>query len=196
MFPRALLYCYNTFILCIEAWPNSIFFFHYIVFSLIQTKNNNNLPEKSRRFRTIVYIPCFEASAISSVFSIHIRNFTYVCYTPNGLFWTVLYNAYDYVLLCVLHFRNDIHACVSWKFAGITDLRSDRPIILFHGFCSHNIFYYSWLHLKLISVHIAARLRTTWALLFWPTWPAAADLTLLIDGILETRKKMWSWDLF
>ena len=25
---------------------------------------------------------------------------------------------------------------------------------------------YSWLHLKLISVHIAARLRITWALLF------------------------------
>ena len=39
----------------------------------------------------------------------------------------------------------------------------------------------SWLHLKLISVHIAVRLRTTCALLFWRMWPAAADWTLLID---------------
>ena len=39
----------------------------------------------------------------------------------------------------------------------------------------------SWLHLKLISVHIAVRLRTTCALLFWRMWPAAADWRLLID---------------
>ena len=39
----------------------------------------------------------------------------------------------------------------------------------------------SWLHLKLISVHIAARLRATCALLFWPTWLSEADCTLLLD---------------
>ena len=39
----------------------------------------------------------------------------------------------------------------------------------------------SWLHLKSNSLHIAATLRATWALLFWPRWPAAVDWTLLID---------------
>ena len=50
-------------------------------------------------------------------------------------------------------------------------------------------FYLSCLHLKLISVHIAARLRTTWALLFWCTWPAAADWTLLIDERSSLNRK-------
>ena len=39
----------------------------------------------------------------------------------------------------------------------------------------------SWLHLKVIRVNIAAWLRATCALLFWPTWLAAADRTLLLD---------------
>ena len=50
---------------------------------------------------------------------------------------------------------------------------------LFFNFFS--IIVLSWLHLKLVSVHIAARLRTTRALLFWRMRPAAADWTLLID---------------
>ena len=33
----------------------------------------------------------------------------------------------------------------------------------------------SLLHLKRSSSHIAAALRSTWALLFWSTWPAAVD---------------------
>ena len=33
----------------------------------------------------------------------------------------------------------------------------------------------SLLHLKRSSSHIAAALRSTWALLFWPKWPAAVD---------------------
>ena len=28
---------------------------------------------------------------------------------------------------------------------------------------------------------MASTLRATWALLFWPTWPAAVDRTLLLD---------------
>ena len=39
----------------------------------------------------------------------------------------------------------------------------------------------SWLHLKRSSCHIAAKLCAKWALLFWPTWPAAANWTLLLD---------------
>ena len=36
-------------------------------------------------------------------------------------------------------------------------------------------------HLKGTSVHIAATLRATWTLLFWPTGPEAVDRTLLLD---------------
>ena len=39
----------------------------------------------------------------------------------------------------------------------------------------------SWFHLKTICGQIAAMLRATWALLFWPTWTAAVDWTLLLD---------------
>ena len=39
----------------------------------------------------------------------------------------------------------------------------------------------SWLHLKRISGQIAATLRATWELLFWPTWPPAVDWPLLLD---------------
>ena len=28
---------------------------------------------------------------------------------------------------------------------------------------------------------MAAKLRATWAMLFWPTWPAAVDRVLLLD---------------
>ena len=41
--------------------------------------------------------------------------------------------------------------------------------------------YSSWLRLKVISVHIAAKLRAMWALLFWPKWPAAVDRILFFD---------------
>ena len=43
----------------------------------------------------------------------------------------------------------------------------------------------SWLHLKRSSVQIAETLRITWALLFWPTWSAAVDRTLLLDQFLS-----------
>ena len=45
----------------------------------------------------------------------------------------------------------------------------------------------SWLHLKRSSSRISARLRDTWAPLFWPTWPGAVDWTLLID------ERSFSW---
>ena len=45
----------------------------------------------------------------------------------------------------------------------------------------NNFRIYIWLHVKGISVHMAATLRATWALLFLPTWPAAVDRTLLLD---------------
>ena len=39
----------------------------------------------------------------------------------------------------------------------------------------------SWLHLERSSVHIAATLQATWALLFWRMWSAAVDRALLLD---------------
>ena len=54
--------------------------------------------------------------------------------------------------------------------------------------CCSSTLHSSWLHLKGISVHIAATLRASWALLFWPTWPAAVNWTLLLD---ERSFSLW-----
>ena len=50
----------------------------------------------------------------------------------------------------------------------------------------------SWLHLKKISGQIAAALRATCALQFWPTWPAAFDWPLLLDE-RSLRSKLWQF---
>ena len=47
----------------------------------------------------------------------------------------------------------------------------------------------SWLHLKRNSLHIAATLRATWALLFLPMCPAAVNWTLLLDERNSSSKK-------
>ena len=47
--------------------------------------------------------------------------------------------------------------------------------------------YLSWLHLKLISVHIAARLRTTWAVLFWPTHTALIQNETVVQKVQNSK---------
>ena len=46
----------------------------------------------------------------------------------------------------------------------------------------------SWLHLKRNSLHIAATLRDTWALLFLPTWPSAQTADSKISNLTENRE--------
>ena len=53
----------------------------------------------------------------------------------------------------------------------------------FHFYFQGNI---SRLHLKRSSVQMQATLRAQWALLFWPTWPAAVDRTLFLDERMYT----------